>query len=81
MTNNDEAALSRSPQPVEGVAELRKALEIDLNVTDDELLRIRNAVNSDGDVRIWGKMLVKLVDAIRAARAALRSPQSQGVGK
>lgn len=56
------------------VRELRQALLIDLNVTDEELLRIRNSAQRDGDVKIWGKMLGKIVDAVRAARFALRQP-------
>jgi hypothetical protein len=46
-----------------------------LNVTDDELLRIRNraAENADGQTKIWGKMLVLLMDHIREERAKVKT--------
>lgn len=46
----------------------------DLNVTDEELLRIRNSCEGiDGDVKIWAGMLQKIVDHVRdlRSRAAL----------
>lgn len=65
------ASLPTSKAEPVRVRELRQALLIDLNVTDEELLRIRNSAQRDGDVKIWGKMLGKIVDAVRAARSAL----------
>jgi hypothetical protein len=55
---------------------LREALIVDLNVTDDELLRIRNdCEHLTGDIKIWARMLQKIVDATRAARSALSSSE------
>lgn len=64
--------LSASPSPP--ASEREKIIEKawpDLNVTDEELLRIRNMAEakSDGQVKIWGKMLAKIVDHVRAIRA------------
>lgn len=54
------------------VAVLEGALIRDLNVTDDELLRIRNSCEGqDGHVTIWATMLQKIVDSVREARRAL----------
>lgn len=67
-------AAPASPPPASDVRmreALTKALETDLNVTDAELLRIRNDAEHNEHVQTWGRMLQKLVDAIRAARAAL----------
>lgn len=57
-------------------AKLREALEHvtkHLNVTDEELLRLRNEAEpkSDRDVKIWGRLLVYIVDAVLASRRAL----------
>lgn len=52
-------------------ARLRDAIA-DLNVTDQELVRIHNMCTGfDGDVKIWAKMLHKLAVFALAARAAL----------
>jgi len=52
------------------VKELVDELRDGLNVTDEELLRIRNSAEKDGDVKIWARMLQKIVDHVRRLRAA-----------
>jgi len=52
---------------------MREALE-SLNTTDQELIRIHNKCTSvDGDVKIWSRMLLLLVDYAISARATLSS--------
>ena len=53
---------------------LAALLSDELNVTDEELLRIRNRCEGiDGDALIWSRLLQKIVDAVRAARTALKA--------
>ncbi len=59
-------------------AALREALCSELNVTDEELLRIRNRCEGTGYVvKISAKMLQKIVDSVRHARAALSGERDE----
>jgi len=54
-------------------AQLKAAREVvaSLNVNDEELLSIRNRCEKDGDIKIWAKMVQRIVDNTRSMRAAL----------
>ena len=57
---------------LEQLAELRSLIS-GLNITSEELLRLRNEceVRSDKDVKIWGKFLQMIVDHVRHVRASV----------
>jgi hypothetical protein len=61
----------------EAIEGLQAELRGGLNVTDEELLRIRNECEgNDHEMRIWARMLQELVDHIRRLRALAKKPEA-----
>lgn len=72
------AELARLRSLADEVGRLREILNRDLNVTTTELIRIQNTcAGVDGDVNIWSRMLSRIIQSVRDARAALSPAQQE----